>query len=409
MEIFKRVVNICLVIVTILLTIISCVWLYFKTLGKDKIPSAVTSTYVTTVVDPFTSETKPAIEARYYENKNGNGYEVVELLFNCYSGVSKQAIYSRGFQLVTYENGWPVLYYYDSYDGESFTTGHEYKWGDPIFFDIDGETCAVKLDGTYTVTSYTPNVLKSLKNCFVGLFTGMDYSDLDNYYDKHVNEYQYDFSSLLSKIGEIIKSSSNGTGESVISLIDLGDFLHVYSVDENGAVSGEPIGANTLINSYFTMQTYYDTRGMVWHKQSMFNSVAGDSQFNITGIEENVDYWRAVSEVKITEQDFVSRYSETENGSFYYLSNSKILELKKYNNVEINIEFDISKLDDRNVLGFDSYAIAGVKVSKLTIRAENEQDFKLSLLSLENTGITKIYTENVNLINENSGVAYEVV
>lgn len=50
------------------------------------------------------------------------------------------------------------------------------------------------------------------------------------------------------------------------------------------------------------MQTHYDNRGMVWAKQSMFSSVAGDSQFNISGIADNVDYWKVTSEVRLTEQ-----------------------------------------------------------------------------------------------------------
>ena len=209
---------------------------------------------------------------------------------------------------------------------------------------------------------------------------------------------------MLIKVGQILKSSSNGTGDSVISLVDLGDFLHIYEIDENGQVSGEPVGNRTLTNSYFTMQTHYDNRGMVWAKQSMFGSVAGDSQFNISGIADNVDYWKVTSEVRLTEQDFVARYLTSENGYYYALSTEKINELKNFKNIEINVNFNISNFEDVNVLGLVYYALYGLKIKSLTISSNNQRDFKLLVGSLKDTGLTTIDTVNVNLININSYV-----
>ena len=203
----------------------------------------------------------------------------------------------------------------------------------------------------------------------------------------------------------LLKSSSNGTGDSVISLVDLGDFLHIYEIDENGQVAGEPIGNRTLINSYFTMQTHYDNRGMVWAKQSMFQSVAGDSQFNISGIADNVDYWKVTSEVELTEKDFVARYLTSENGYYYSLSTKKINELKNFENLEINIDFNISNFEDVNVLGLDYYALYGLKINSLSISSSSQRDFTLLVGSLKDTGLTSIETNNVNLININSGVS----
>ena len=121
------------------------------------------------------------------------------------------------------------------------------------------------------------------------------------------------FKDLLIKVGQILKSSSNGTGDSIISLVDLGDFLHIYPVDDNGQIAAEPLGVNTIQNSYFTMSTHYDNRGMVWAKQSIFESVAGDSSFNISGINDNVDYWKVETRYNLTEKDFTSRYVTSDN------------------------------------------------------------------------------------------------
>lgn len=401
-DIAIRIVNIALVVVTVFLTLMSGVLLYYKTIGKDKVPSAITSTYATTVEDPQTGEQLPTIEANYYSNRNDNGYEVIELLFNCYSGISKQAIYSRGFQLVINEEG-SKLYQYNRYDGVNFETGHEYEWGDIMVIDINGTTYGVALDGTYTITTKNFNLGKAIWHTISGLFTGWNYEE--NAYNYDTKTYEYTFEDLLIKVGQILKSSSNGTGDSVISLVDLGDFLHIYEIDENGQVSGEPVGNRTLTNSYFTMQTHYDNRGMVWAKQSMFGSVAGDSQFNISGIADNVDYWKVTSEVRLTEQDFVARYLTSENGYYYALSTEKINELKNFENIEINVDFNISNFEEVNVLGLDYYALYGLKIKTLTISSSTQRDFKLLVGSLKETGLTSIETNNVNLVNINSGVS----
>lgn len=401
-DIAIRIVNIALVVVTVFLTLMSGVLLYYKTIGKDKVPSAITSTYATTVEDPQTGEQLPTIEANYYSNRNDNGYEVIELLFNCYSGISKQAIYSRGFQLVINEDG-TKLYQYNRYDGVNFETGHEYEWGDIMVIDINGTTYGVALDGTYTITTKNFSLGKAVWHTISGLFTGWNYEE--NAYNYDTNTYEYTFEDLLIKVGQILKSSSNGTGDSVISLVDLGDFLHIYDIDENGQVSGEPVGNRTLTNSYFTMQTHYDNRGMVWAKQSMFQSVAGDSQFNISGIADNVDYWKVTSEVRLTEQDFVARYLTSENGYYYALSTEKINELKNFENIEINVDFNISNFEEVNVLGLDYYALYGLKIKTLIISSLTQRDFKLLVGSLKDTGLTSIEINNVNLININSGVS----
>ena len=73
MEIAKKIANGMLIFVTVIAVLMSCLLLYFNTFGKDKMPTAITSTYATTVTDPLTGEEKPVLEANYYSNKNGTG------------------------------------------------------------------------------------------------------------------------------------------------------------------------------------------------------------------------------------------------------------------------------------------------------------------------------------------------
>ena len=202
----------------------------------------------------------------------------------------------------------------------------------------------------------------------------------------------------------ILKSCSYGTGEYTMPLVDLGDFLHMYKVDENGVVDDSPTGAGSLINSYFAIDVKFDKRGITYAGQSMFGSVAGDSSYNISGVDYNVSYWKSAVVYNLTEQDFVSRYSSVDNGFYYALSSQTINELKQYDNLEIHILFDCSKFSNVKVLGFDYYALNGIEVESLTISSNNNQTFTLLVGSLQDTGITSIQTNNV-IINNLSGVA----
>ena len=355
--------NIILVMLALIGACICGLLMYYTSIGKDKVPSAVTSTYATQVTDPQTKETKAFLQANCYN-------DVIELLFNAYSGVDKQAIYARGFQLVT-EGNKDTMYYYDKYNEGGYVTGHEYQWGDKMFLDINNELYAVALDGTYTTIERY--------NLVPYFWWGWVF--------KREVEHQYTFVDLLNKMREIIKSSSHGTGDSVISLVDLGDFLHIYEVGEDGKVSGEPIGDRTLINSYFTVQVHYDNRDMVTAKQSMFGSVAGDSSYNKTGISE-VDYWRANTEVVLTEADFV------DIGEMYSLPVSVISSLS--DSVDIVVNMDISNLD---IAGFDDFAFYGLQnLKSLHITSTLPKQVYMSEYLIDNIGC-KITTNNVTLVH----------
>lgn len=416
----KKIFNSAVIIVTCLLTFMTCLLVYYKTIGKNKLPDAVVSTYATTITDPQTGEEKPVIEANYYSNYNKTGYEVVEILFNAYSGVSKQAIYSRGFQLVKDKDGKVQPYHFETSDsqsidnnvwqynrngfGQSFLSAHDYSWGDKMIIDVDGKTYGVALDGEYVIHHKEFNlggtIWQGVKNTFT-----LHWGRSSIKYDEWDEPFKYTWEDLLNKFKGILSSYSDGTGDSIIPLVDLGDFLHLYSY-ENGQLSKEPIGVGALQNSYFTVSAHYDLRGMTWAEQSLFGSVAGDSQFNISGIEDKADYWQSKFQYTINESMFDKRYVSTESGWYFALKNSELEKIKNFKNNEIIVVFDISKFKDIKVLGFDYYALFGVKIKTLTIKSNTQQDFKLLVNSLKDTGLTSetIKTQNVTLVNTQSGV-----
>lgn len=416
MKVFKGITNFCL----IALALIGCIFdilLMVHFFTKTDVFTSSTSTYATSVTNPQTGEKIPPLTVSYFENYNNTGKEIVEFRINAYSDHTKQALYCRGYQLVI-DGDTTELYYCDSYNGMSWESAHKYddtndegQYKAFYYIDIDDKVWAVRLDGSYTVP-YTVKTkgyfFREMGNAVLNFVTfNWKSSNKVDYCNSEETRYKtvyYTYTDLLLQMKRILKSCSYGTGEYTMPLVDLGDFLHMYKVDENGVVDDSPTGAGSLINSYFAIDVKFDKRGVTYAGQSMFGSVAGDSSYNISGVDYNVSYWKSAIVYNLTEQDFVSRYSSVDNGFYYALSSQIINELKQYDNLEIHISFDCSKFSNVKVLGFDYYALNGIEVESLTISSNNNQTFTLLVGSLQDTGITSIQTNNV-IINNLSGVA----
>lgn len=407
----KKIIDIVIVIFSVLGIFMTCLYIYVFITDKG-IYTNSTSTYVSSVTDPLTGEKMSPFEINYYANFNGSGKEVMEFRIRCYSDQRKTAIYSRGYQLVYDDNGNNTLYYYDSFNGNSWESGHIYdetndKGMQKTFYyiDIESKVYAVRLDGTYSTydTYYTfGDFFSTMWGCLV---------QNEHYIKYHTEEtlHYYNYRDLLEKMSQIVRSSSYGTGNYTMPLVDLGDYLHVYAVDENGKVEDEPLGSGGLINSYFEIDVNFDKRGMSYAQQSIYKSVAGDRDFNITGIDFDITYWQAKQVYNLTEQDFEKRYSSVENGYYYSLPSSVISLLKNYKDLEINISFDISKLKD-NVLGLDNFGLFGVKINEFLVKNNKKCSFSLLNGSLNETNLKVIKTKNAEIKNlSGMEVDYEMV
>ena len=431
MAIAKWIGNVTIVILACAGAFASALCLWVNVWGGSIVPYELTATYVT-VKDPETNEDIPTLKANYYANKSGKGYSVMEFRIDGYSGPSGQYLYPRGFQMVWDADGnivpyinettgakSDVWYYdYDKTSDHSFITGHEFKMttlkkdgsidklGDPFFMDLKKgdkrETVAVVLDGTYDLPAYKPNWKFYLSYCTFGISLLFDHGVFDEYQTHHA----YTFSNLLIKMRDIIVSCSAGTGDYTINMVDLGDFLHLYEVDENNNIKIDSRIGGEYTNSFFSVEAHYDTRGMQWTKQSLFGSVAGDSGYNITGIDEDVEYWQATSTYRLTEQDFEARYSAAEQGYYYALPTATINRFSQIEDLEIDIDFNLSAFDVK-VLGFDFYALAGLPLRSISITSSHYCDFRLQVGSLKDTGLTaaNIKKSGINLIDLSGEVA----
>lgn len=415
MEIFKKILNFVLVFCAIVGCIFDVVYIYNIVNDKGLLTFSA-ATYATSVVDPLTGEELSPFTVTYYEDYNNIGKEVVEFRVNCYSDINKTAIYKRGYQLIINNDGSTELYYCDSFGNMSWGSMNKYDETNDngqseefYYIDINGEIYAVRLDGFFKYDTYKLNN-KKIARTFLTLGINLLFEDT-NYQIKETHIHYYTMSELMLEFKKLLKSCSYGTGEYTMPLVDLGDFLHVYEV-KDGIVSDTPIGDGGLINSYFAIDCKYERRGITYADQSMFGSVAGDSNFNVTGIDFDANYWQVTQEYVLTEEDFIDgeRYSNVDNGYYYALTAEKINELKNYKDIEIIINFDCSKLENKNVLGFDYYALNGLKINELNISNSVNKEFILQVGSIKDTGLEVINLHNVT-INNLSGteVEYEVV
>lgn len=419
----KKVLNVFLIILASIGAFMSILYVYVKT-TKPTIYTNSSSTYITSVTNPQTGEKLTPFEVRYFANYNNTGKEVIEFCIRAYSDQNKQAIYYRGYQLVFDSDGSSKLYYCDGYNGQYWESMHPYdeidkdgQYKEFYYLDIDGKVYAIRLDGFTEVEVRKQNnipFLRNLGNAIANFVTfHWKQSSVVDYCKAYIDEiepYYYTYSDLLVQMTKLIKSSTQGTGFYRMPLVDLGKFIHVYDVDEVGKADPQPIGDGGLINSYFSLDITYNKRGMTYAGQSIFGSVEGDSDFNITGIDYDVNYWKAVQTFNLSELDFEKRYSSAESGYYYSLSPKIINELKKYENIEIDVVFNVSNLKNVNVLGFDYYALNGLKINQLTISCNKQMNFTFLVGSLQDTSLQKVKLHNVTINNvSGSEVQYEVV
>ena len=402
MEVVKKIFNVLIIFISLVGVVFIALYAYYN-LSTNDVYTNQTSTYATSVTDPMTGEELAPLSASYYQNYNDTGLEVVEFQIRAYSDQNRNAIYRRGFQYIIDAEDGNSLWYYDTYDRVSWPSGHIYnevndsgKLKEAYFIELDGELVATRMDGSYNYQVKNVDGWKIVRT--IGCL-GLNFLFEDTNFNKYETiTHNYTMEEFMQTLANIIKGSTAGTGDYTLPVVDLGDFWHLYEVDENGTVSDTPIGDGGQINSYFTIDVHSDKRGMTYAGQSMFGIVANDSEFNISGIDYDAEYWKT------------TRYSTADLGYYYSLSAGTINELKNFENLDINIVFDISNIENVNVLGFDYYSLNGIKVNSLTITSDIERDFTLLAGALKDTGLTKIYTTNVD-INNLSGteVAYEVV
>lgn len=379
--------NFVIILITVLATMIDFGYIYFTTIGKDKVPTGLTTSYVSSITDPQTNEDLTVMEVNVLSNEVNNGLPMVEFLINSYTDTSKSAVIGIGFQLVGDD-----LYYYNRTNSGSFQSVTEFDQQNSVFLiDIDEQLFALKLDGTYEVPVTDGwKIVRTIGTLGLNMFwEGTNFEKIETH--------SYTIEEFMQAIRNTVVSNSNGTGEGILSLVDVSQYFNLYDATTNEQISNEELGNYGLTRSYFDVEYSYSKAGVNWAEQSLFGSVAGDSDYNTSSVDANKDYWQAVSHVELTEEDFERRTSALNEMDYLYLTANAIDKMNINTAVEIYISIN---LDDDNIAGFDYYALANLKnIKSIEIISTNAVDFEILNGALNGTGfdVEDILASNVTL------------
>lgn len=379
--------NFVIILITVFATMIDFGYIYFTTWGKDKVPTGLTTSYVSSITDPQTNEDLTVMEVKVLSNEVNNGLPMVEFLINSYTDTSKSAVIGIGFQLVGDE-----LYFYNRTNSGSFQSVTEFDQQNSVFLiDIDEQLFALKLDGTYEVPVTDGwKIVRTIGTLGLNMFwEGTNFEKIETH--------SYTIEEFMEAIRNTVVSNSNGTGEGILSLVDVSQYFNLYDATTNEQISNEELGNYGLTRSYFDVEYSYSKAGVNWAEQSLFGSVAGDSDYNTSSVDANKDYWQAVSRVELTEEDFERRTSSLNEMDYLYLTSDAIDKMNINTAVEVYISIN---LDDDNIAGFDYYALANLKnVKKIEISSTNAVEFEILNGALNGTGfdVEEISASNVTL------------
>lgn len=373
MKYINKICAIAVIILTALALLIDCAFVYLKYFRKQ--PTTLSGAFIGNQVDPITGEELPLLQINYYSGNNRKGSQLIEYRLNGFSESTYQTMYSRGAQLVTNTDDF-YYGYFDTNNGKSWHSAQELNREYVLPIKINGDKYGIRLAPSRRVDRYDFNIWRGLG----GLFTGKGFSKFSQIQTTNVDN---TYGSFMTWCGEFARTQSNGYGDYYISAVDLGAYFDLLKFEDGKYKDVVTYDDNNQSMYYFSVGVHYDYRGVEFAKQSMFNSVYGDSNYNSSGVE-SVEYWRADSIVKLTKNDFIIRYSSDFGGNLISV-NKEILTKKYAKDVQYDVVININDYD--NLIGIDWYGFYGINIDTLRITSQSDLTFKLLDNSLVDTDI----------------------
>lgn len=373
----------------------------------------ITGAFIGNQVDPQTGVEKSLLEVNVYSNGNNRGKKVVEFVINCFSESTHQKLAPIGVQYVDGQ-----IYYYSMSNDIKWVSAEPIKFAELIEVDVykgkyqtdlsqatmfpidiagDDGNFALAFSGQYETTRWIKNTWKVIANCFSfglpSIIAGKEgHSDLVNV------KQAYTLTDFINYCETLATSLSSGYGDTYIDAIDLSAYFGLYKLDSLGKYCDvEMHSASGDSKYYFSANVHYDNRGMQLAKQSLFGAVAGNSQYNSTGID-SLEYWRSDVNYMLTNDDFVLNYDVEDEGYYLSIKDSTLRKLNNYTaNVVCDYTIDLDSFTEK-VIGIDYYGLNGVKLKNLSIHSLIPRNFKFrdyALLDCEIANFTT--TGNINL------------
>lgn len=371
----NQITSIIMFIVSVIGIIIIACWVWFTQINKP--PTTTSNTQISTIG----SDNKKTyfMEFNQLRNNNKNWIPLNEIKFNYYTSTDKTATYSNGIQSYNENpkfnrthagnNGWGI-FYDESYYYHTIKSNY-------IYLNEDSNNHSFKATNELSNASFfiieINNEMYKINFSDAKLFKEKDVLWIKDYFKANPI-------TLFKTLYEA--ASSLKTGDYVVNF-DLSKYFVISKYTNEKWVNLNIADENSF---YVECKVHIENRGAVNVNQSLFNNIAGNSDYNTSDLVEK-EYWKVSPQITLVNQNFKER------DGYISLKTNFLSYVKQYSNLEIKV---VINLDNTNIKGFDYFALLGLSIKEVTIMSKEQREFELLLGALDDTGLT---LENFKLSN----------
>ena len=373
----NRVASIIIIILAAVAVIIIACWVWFTKINK---PPTTTSTAQISTIGADNNKTY-FMEFNQLRNINNNGTPLNELKFNYYTSPEKTTRYSNGIQSYNLSpqfdgvevgsNGW-WIFRLEAYF-------HHIIKSPFIYLNEDAN------DHSFKATNQLDNATFFIIEINNEMYK-INFADAKLYKERDVLWTDYYFKANPITLFKTLYESASSlkTGDYVVNL-DLSKFFVISKYDNNQWVNMSIADENSF---FVECKVHVENRGAVNAKQSIFNNIAGNADYNTSNIEEK-EYWKVTPTVTLTNENFNNREG------YISLKTNLLSYANQYSNLALEISIN---LDNTNIKGFDYFGLLGLKFKKIYLTSSTQKHFELLMGSLDNTGLTLDSFELKNVV-----------
>lgn len=318
-------------------------WLTIYKFAPDKVTSNTFNLSGLTTADG--SITKNFVEVNYMRNDNQKGLELFEVKFNYFTDENHETIFSQGLQYVgnTEEDKLTWTYYKDNSQTKGiylngtagwYNANNNYGyWGGYKTNEDETEMFTYQSSNDFATTLISTNDLSNSKfkvtigedNFLMGFKNKNAEMGTENFQYKETGAYHfyllwgnqdmkfyysaYDVNYFAYLLFNAVNALPAGTNET--ALFEFGDIFDYYKESDTPNVYEEiavdKANCPKIINdmkSYYGIKINVSADGVKKASESMFNCVAGNANFNLTGDYSNDTYFYGRSVIEVTIYDF---------------------------------------------------------------------------------------------------------
>lgn len=345
-----------LVIAGTLGLLLSSAWIYFQ-INKSAGPESHVTSYVSTIKDE-NGEERYFMELEYWENADGKGAEVFEFCFNAYTGVDCTTVIQKvaqfwripgegssnaGLSILAEmlrkfnDEDWNANYY-DRDGGASFKSVDAVDCSTKQYVTINDALFSIQMNGTYTTTYKSVNLIKSVGSFFKNLFTDWSAFEKDeSWYDVHYESHNYNMIDFYTECLNALVYNNIGYGTNILSLVDLSKYFTLQDGSSGQFVDIE--NNQEYAKQYFAVKVTKHREGMRRAGESNALMLNNDAKWTLVETDDIYNDYTTVTRLRdITLDDVEFFFSARLNGYVARIKDDVVFE-------NCSISLDVSALD----------------------------------------------------------------